>query len=208
MLIDKILPFYMKIIGLTGGIASGKNFVANIFAKNGAAIFDADFEVHQIYINDKNFFSKIKKLFPKSIIDKKIDRKILGKIVFSDAKKLKILEEIIHPIIRNKYDQFLLKSCQEKRKIAVLNIPLLLEKQGYKCDKIISLLIPPSLQRRRFFSRNKNESRQDLEKKFTKIIQFQLNNKERKKRSDFVIYTKFSKAHTEGQVKKILQKIV
>ena len=146
----------MKIIGLTGGIASGKNFVADIFAKNGAAIFDADFEVHQIYDNDKNFISKIKKLFPQSVVDEKIDRKILGKIVFSDAKKLKIIEEIVHPIIRKKYDQFLLKSRQEKRKIVVLNIPLLLERQGYECDKIISLLIPPSLQKRRFFSRNKN----------------------------------------------------
>ncbi|MSP33975.1 MAG: dephospho-CoA kinase [Rickettsiales bacterium] len=197
----------MKIIGLTGGIASGKNFVADIFAKNGAAIFDADFEVHQIYNNNKNFISKIKKLFPQSVVDEKIDRKILGKIVFSDAKKLKILEKNIHPIIRKKYDQFLLKSRQEKRKIVVLNIPLLLEKQGYKCDKIISLLIPPSLQKRRFLSRNKNESQQDLEKKFTKIARFQMNNEERKKRSDFVIHAKFSKAHTKMQAEKILQRI-
>jgi len=219
----------MKIIGITGGIASGKNFVANIFARNGAAIFDADEEVHKIFISDRALILKVGKVFPQSLVEKKnlvdnrkistknlvqkieifqeIDRKILSKIVFSDAKKLKILEDIIHPIIRKKYEEFLQKSRQENRKIAALNIPLLLEKQGYKCDKIISLLIPPSLQKRRFFSRNKNESKQELEKKFKNIIKFQLSNKERKDKSDFVIHTRFSKAKTTEQVKKILQKL-
>ncbi len=218
----------MKIIGLTGGIASGKNFVANILAKSGAAIFDADAEVHEILVNDKALIAKLGKLFPQSLVERKgeseeklaaqklaqeakiiqeIDRKILGKIVFADAEKLKILEDIIHPILRKKYDEFLEKSRQENRKILVLNIPLLLEKQGYECDKIISLLIPPSLQKRRFFSRRKNESKQELEKKFKRIVQFQLSNEERKKKSDFVIYTRFSKAKTVEQVKKILQKL-
>lgn len=226
----------MKIIGLTGGIASGKNFVANIFAKNSAAIFDADAEVHQIFVSDKALILKVGKAFPQSLVGEKnveekifrkkpakknavadkilkenfaqeIDRKILGKIVFSDAEKLKILEDIIHPIIRKKYEEFLQKSRQEKRKVVVLNIPLLLEKQGYKCDKIISLLIPPSVQKRRFFSRRKNESKQELEKKFKNITQFQLSNKERKAKSDFVIHTRFSKAKTAAQVKKILQKL-
>ena len=201
----------MKIIGLTGGIAAGKNFVANIFAKNGAAIFDADAEVHDLFANEKGLISKVAQAFPQSAVqlDNKvaIDRKILGKIVFSDAKKLEILEDIIHPIIRKRHDKFLQQSRQEKRKIVILNIPLLLEKQGYECDKIISLLIPPSIQKRRFFSRRKNESKQELERKFKKIIQFQLSNKERKEKADFVIHTRFSKAKTAEQVKKILQKL-
>lgn len=211
----------MKIIGLTGGIASGKNFVADIFAKNGAAVFDADIEVHKMFEDDKALILKVGGIFPQSLLDtiidhkksekklfsKKIDRKILGKIVFSDEKKLKILEEIIHPILRKKYQDFLIKSKKEKRKIVVLNIPLLLEKQGYSCDKIISLIISPSIQKRRFFARKKNEPKAELEKKFKKILQLQLTNKERKEKSDFVINTRFSKANTIRQVRKILQKL-
>lgn len=206
----------MKIIGLTGGIASGKNFVADIFAKNGAAIFDADAEVHKIF-DDSALIAKIGEFFPQSLIkaskvsydqkSKKVDRKILGKIVFSDEKKLKILEEIIHPILRKKYQDFLIQSQKEKRKIILLNIPLLLEKKGYECDKIISLVISPSIQKRRFFARKKDESKAELEKKFKKILQLQLNNKARKEQSDFIVNTGLSKSDTVKQVKKILQKL-
>ena len=194
----------MKIIGLTGGVASGKNFVARIFAKNGATIFDADKIVHDILICDEDSILKVSRHFPQAIIHKKIDRKILGEIVFSDVKKLKILEEIIHPKVRQKYLEFIKNAQLQKQKIVVLNIPLLLERQGYNCHKIISLLIPPSIQKRRFLQRKKNETKANLEKKFTKIIANQMKNKERKEKSDFVIYTGFSKAHTIAQTRKIL----
>jgi len=197
----------MKIIGLTGGIASGKNFVAEIFAKNGAVVFDADHEVHKIFIDDKALILKVAKLFPQSLIHGEIDRKILGKIVFADKEKLHLLEQIIHPVIRKKYEEFLAKSHKENKKIVVLNIPLLLEKQGYRCDKIISILVPPSIQKRRFFARKKSEQKKELEKKFKEIIRLQLTNKQRKEKSDFAINTRFSKALTIAQVKKILQKL-
>lgn len=199
----------MKILGLTGGIASGKNFVADIFAKNGAAVFDADAEVHKMFCDDKDLILKVLEAFPqiKKSTSQEIDRKALGKIVFSDPKKLDILEEIIHPIVRKKYKDFLKKSRQEGRKIIVLNIPLLLEKQGYDCDKVVAILIPPSLQKRRFFARKKNDSKQELENKFKKITQIQLKNKERKEMADFVINTRFSKAETARQVKDILRKL-
>ncbi len=227
----------MKIIGLSGGIASGKNFIAEIFAKNGAAIFDADAEVHKMFEGDEALILKVGKAFPESLQEEEknaqnikmasvknsfskkenlssqkfsrkiINRKILGKIVFSDAEKLLILEKIIHPIVRKKYDEFLRKSQQEKRKFVVLNIPLLLEKQGYKCDKIIAIIVPPSIQKRRFFARKKNESQQELEKKFKRIVKFQLSNKERKEKSDYVVNTRFSKAQTIKAVKEILQNL-
>jgi dephospho-CoA kinase len=81
----------MKIIGLTGGIASGKNFVAEIFQKNGAAVFDADKEVHELLESHAEAIKEVKENFPESVIGKKISRKLLGQIVFSDPQKLKIL---------------------------------------------------------------------------------------------------------------------
>lgn len=96
----------MKIIGLTGGIASGKNFIAEIFAKNGAVIFDADVEVHKLLESDKSTIEEVINSFPESFIEQKINRKILGKIVFSNSKKLEILEKILHPKVRKKYQSF------------------------------------------------------------------------------------------------------
>ena len=93
----------ISVVGLTGGIASGKNFVAEIFSKNGAAIFDADKEVHLLLESNQDVIAQIKKNFPQSLVNHKIDRKILGKIVFDkkSAQKLKILEEILHPKVRS-----------------------------------------------------------------------------------------------------------
>ena len=202
----------MKIIGLSGALASGKNFTAEFFAQKGAAIFDADKEVHEILTVDKALIAKVAKAFPQSVTKsvakgsgQKIERKILGKIVFADAKKLQILEDIIHPIIRKKYLEFLAKSRQEKKKIAVLNIPLLLEKQGYECDKVIALVVQPKVQKNRYFARHKDQPKKELEEKFSKITRLQFTNQQRKEKADFIVNTSFSKARTTMQLQKNIQ---
>lgn len=200
----------MKIIGLTGGIASGKNFVADIFAKNGAAVFDADKEVHNLLESDKLTIDEVKKNFPTSFVKQKIDRKILGKIVFSDAEKLKILEEIIHPKVRKNYQLFLKNFKIQNKKIAVLNIPLLLETKGYECDKVLAITVAPSIQKKRFLSRSmkfSKESKQSLEKKFSQILAKQMTNKQRKSRADFVIDTNCSKSAVVKKVKEFLDAV-
>ena len=93
----------MKIIGLTGGIAAGKNFVSEIFSKEGAWIFDADKESHKILEENQEIISLVIEKFPQAAQNNKICREILGKIVFGDAKNLKILEEIIYPNVRKNY---------------------------------------------------------------------------------------------------------
>ncbi len=194
----------MKIIGLTGGIASGKNFVADIFSKSGAAVFDADKEVHNLLELDKSTISEVKKNFPESFVNQKINRQILGKIVFADAKKLKILEEILHPKVRKNYQLFLENSKIQNKKIAVLNIPLLLETKGYECDAILAITVAPSIQKKRFLSRamkNSKENKKDLEKKFFQIAAKQMTNKQRKSCADFVINTNCSKSEVVKKVK-------
>ena len=201
----------MKIVGLTGGIASGKNFVSEVFAKNGAAVFDADQEVHKLLESDKTTFSAIKKSFPQVMINKKIDRKILGKIVFADDKKLKILEKIIHPIVRKKYLEFLRVITKEDKKIAVLNVPLLLETHGYKCDYVIAIIVKKSEQKKRFLERAKKNNPQNfaaekknLEKRFQQIAAKQLSNSERKKMADFTL-DNLSKAQIAKKVKDLMK---
>lgn len=204
----------MKIIGLSGGVASGKNFISEIFAKNGAAVFDADKEVHNLLKSDSQSIFEIKNHFPESFVNNSIDRKILGKIVFGDTKKLDILEAILHPKIRHSYKNFLKEAHKQNRKFVLLNIPLLLEKEGYKCNKIIAILIPEKIQKQRFLQRYKKLNSNDfaknlpqIEQRFYQIKSNQLNNLQRKKKADFVIFNGLSKAYSLQQVKKICSKM-
>ena len=104
----------MKIIGLSGGIASGKNTVANIFSELGIEVFDADAVVHNLYSQDKNIIEIVAKNFPESFDGKIINRKILSSLISKNPSKIVILEKIIHPKIREIYQNFLEKNLQKK----------------------------------------------------------------------------------------------
>lgn len=200
----------MKVIGLTGGIASGKNFVADILRKEGAAIFDADHEAHQLLKLNPTVKQDIQKHFPQALVNQEINRRILGKIVFADDKKLKILEKILHPRVKKKYREFLDLAQKEGKEMAILNIPLLLENK-YNCDKIIAIVAPPSIRKRRFLARTRKHDpkvfqaeKKNLEKKFDQILLRQVSNKERKFQADFVINSGTSKADVVKQVKELV----
>ena len=127
-----------------------------------------------------------------------------------------MLEKILHPKVRKKYQSFLDKSKKEGRKMVILNIPLLLEKKGYECDKIIAVISAKSIQRNRFLERAKEsypeifaEEKENLIKQFEKIFLKQTTNKDRKKVADFVIDNTKSRDFTISQVKslnKLLEK--
>ncbi len=195
--------FRTTVVGLTGGIAAGKNFVADIFAKNGAIIFDADKEVHQLLESDKSTVEEVVKNFSESLVDGKIDRKILAKIVFSNEEKLRILEKILHPKVRQKYQEFLAYAQKQKIKLVVLNVPLLLEAEGYKSDYIVAITAPLELRKKRYLLRSKNS---DL-KTFNKIRRKQLSDLERKKRADFVIRN-IDEDLTSWEVRKIINSLL
>ncbi len=201
----------MKIIGLTGGVSSGKNFVAEIFRKNGAAIFDADVEVHNLLEGDEVTIHLVKKEFLESFVDNRIDRQFLGKIVFADKKKLKILEKILHPRVRKKYQEFLKSAHQEKKELAVLNIPLLLEKKGYKCDVVIAIITQKSIQKKRFLAREKAEKNSDLSglsERFEQIFSHQISNSERISKADFVVKNDLPKNEVRKQILGILKEFI
>jgi dephospho-CoA kinase len=205
----------MKIVGLSGGIASGKNFVAEIFAKNGAAIFDADRETHNLLESDKLSYEEIRKNFLQAIINEKIDRRILGKIVFDDKNKLEILEKILHPKIRKKYQDFLNTARSEGCKLVVLNIPLLLEKESYACDYIVAIITPKHIRKERFLKRSEEldrgnfaKNKSQLEERFEKIFVNQIDDEIRKSKANFVIDSSGTKEDVEEEVKKILSVMI
>lgn len=116
------------IIGLTGGIASGKSTVSNYLAELGAIIIDADKIAHEIMEKGKTAYWQVIEAFGREILAEngEIDRSRLGKIVFNNLEKKKILEEITHPqVIREMREK--IEEYRAENKVIVLDVPLLFE---------------------------------------------------------------------------------
>jgi dephospho-CoA kinase len=204
----------MKIIGLSGGIASGKNSVAEIFSKLGVKIFDADLIVHDLFINNKIVIQQIAKEFPQALKSSAVDRKIIAEIITKKPQKLAIIENIIHPLVRNNYQQFLTINDKNNEKLVILNIPLLQEKKYYKTDKIIAIITDEEIRRNRYIKRSiadiKNEDEiiiSQLNEKFTLLKNQQISDEERIKIADYVIKNNSNLEDLAQQVITIFKKI-
>ena len=190
----------MILIGLTGTIGSGKTFALNFFKSKKITVFSADEEVKKI-LNIKIIKDKIYKLFPQVFFRKKLNKIFLASVVFSNKKKLKKLEKIIHPIVRKNKKNFLNRN--KKKKIIVMEIPIIFEKKKtQEYDYIILMNVNKKIQRQRVMKR-KNITPQLLKK----ILSNQISDK-KKKNADFIINNNGKKIETKQILKKILNKII
>lgn len=131
----------MKIIGLTGGTGSGKGFVASYLKKNGAYIIDADEIAHDIILKGRPAYNELVEFFGEGILDedRNIIRKALGKIVFSDGEKLKVLNECTHKHIGLEVEKRAEEAAKmnDTYKFVVYDAPLLLDTDfKEKCDEV------------------------------------------------------------------------
>ena len=169
-------------IGLTGGIASGKTTVANLFSDLGIKIIDADEIAHSITSKQGSAYNKIVKHFGEDVIgsDKELDRKKLRTIIFNNSELRKDLEQIIHPEVHSIINKQTFES-QEPYQIIV--IPLLIE-TGYQnfVDRV--LIIDCSLKTQ--LTRLMNRDDEKLESA-RKIVANQIERKERLKFADDII---------------------
>ena len=185
-------------IGILGDIGSGKSYIAQNF---GYPVFNADYEVAQLYQKDKNIFNKLKIQLPKYIYSFPIEKKEVSNAILSNKKNLKKIVKIVHFEIRKKLNNFI-KSNKHK-KIIILDIPLLLENKINKKKDILVFVqskkspILKNLRKRKNFNRK-------LLKKF-KEIQLPLNYK--KKKSHFIIKNNFTKKSVNDGIKSILKEI-
>ena len=198
----------MKIIGLSGSVASGKNEVAKIFESHGVPVFDADSLVHQFYENNQKVINKIQENF--AIFQGKnfIDRKLLSEIIRNNPSKIQLLEQIIHPEIKIKYEEFVKNNLQKNSPLILLNIPLLLEKNNYKTDKIIAIIANKDIRQKRYLSRFATPD--EIEAKIQKFEFFnnlQLSDEQRLQHCDFVIYNNNDVEVLKSQVKILIEKI-
>lgn len=119
----------MKVVGLTGGIASGKSFVAGILASCGAVVIDADQLAREVVAPGKPAYREIVSVFGEGILksDGTLDRKALGSIVFADAAARGVLERITHPAIAELASLRLDMERKNGARVAFYMVPLLIE---------------------------------------------------------------------------------
>ncbi|CAD7082506.1 unnamed protein product [Hermetia illucens] len=152
------LPKTPYIIGLTGGIASGKSVMAKRFEKRGAKIINCDLLAHQVYEPNTDCYNKLVQHFGIEIIgdDKQINRKRLGEIVFADRSKLEELNQIVWPAVLVEVQKIINRYRDEGCKVVIVEAALLL-RAGWdiQCHEVWSMIIPPEEAIRRIIERNK-----------------------------------------------------
>jgi dephospho-CoA kinase len=120
----------VRLIGLTGGIGSGKSTVALMLAERGAVVIDADRVAHEVYAPGTEGFDLLVERFGPSILDEqgRVDRRRLGTLVFNDSKALADLNAIIHPLVRKEVARRLLEvTTDDPDAIVVLEAALMTE---------------------------------------------------------------------------------
>ncbi|MBO6770395.1 MULTISPECIES: dephospho-CoA kinase [unclassified Thalassospira] len=182
----------MVILGLTGSIGMGKSTAAAMFRYLGVPVHDADATNHLLMAPGGPAFDQVISAFPEVLRDGRIDRQMLGKIVFGDGRALKKLESILHPLIRAAEIRFLRSQRMLGRKLVVLDIPLLYETGGEKrCDIVAVVSAPGFVQRQRVLARQGM-----TDEKFSAILSKQMPDMEKRKRADYVIPTGLGRAVT------------
>ena len=169
------------IIGLTGGIASGKSTVSKYLAEKGFKVYDAD-KIAKNISEEKYVQEEIITTFGDKILDKNgnVDRKKLKEIVFENKDKLEKLNGIIHPKVIDFYKKLKEKNTNE---VIIFDVPLLFESGLDKiCDKILVVISDYEVQLDRIVERDKID--RELA---SKIVKAQLSNEERIKKADVVI---------------------
>lgn len=192
------------IIGLTGGISSGKSTVAKMFAELGIPVVDADRIAREVVEPGEEAYEKIVVHFGADILneDRTINRKKLGAIIFNNEEERKVLNSIVHPAVRKKMLEQKERYLQEGYEHVVLDIPLLFEnKLTHFVDKTLLVYVDEDVQLARLMARDKltKEEAQSRIKAQMPLI-------EKKKLSDEVIDNNESLEKTEQQLRDILKK--
>jgi dephospho-CoA kinase len=187
-------------VGLTGGIGAGKSTVADLFSKRGAVIIRSDELARQVIEPETSGYEQVLSRFGKEIVNDKgsIDRAKLAQLVFNDDVALKDLENIIHPLVRERTNK--LMSAQTPETIIVNEIPLLLEK---KMESLFDFLVI-------VISTEKNRLERLSQKGLTEDqakarIAKQVNDDARKAAADFLIVNDGNLDQLDTDVQKIWQ---
>jgi dephospho-CoA kinase len=190
----------MKVIGLTGSIGMGKTTAAQLFRRRGVPVYDADRAVHGLSAKGGRAVAAIGRAFPGVVKDGAVDRKKLGAIVFNDAKALKRLESILHPLVAEERRAFLRRMRARRKKAVVLDIPLLFETgNDALADVIVVVSAPAFLQTARVMKRPGMTA-----EKLAGILSHQMADGDKRRRAHLVVRTGAGKRPALRQIDRLL----
>jgi dephospho-CoA kinase len=171
-----------KIVGLTGGIGSGKTTIANYFKSFGVPIYIADDEAKKL-IHTSKILNKIKNQFGEELVtDKQLNREKLAQIVFSNPEKLSQLNQIVHPEVKKHFLKWFEK--QKKHSYIIKEAAILFEsKTNEDCDYIITVVAPIETRIQRILKRDSTTREAILER-----MKNQWSDADKVAKSDFVIH--------------------
>ena len=193
------------VIGLTGGIASGKSTISSILKAVGWPVIDADLIARQIVLPGSKGFEQIVNRFGPQMLnsDGTLDRKKLGKTVFDDPKKLSDLDKIEHPLIQEAIDSQLDEFKKQHLPVVVLDVPLLFETgMDEECDLTVLAVVDQATQLKRLMKRDQI-SKMDAVKK----ISSQMSLKEKMQRADVIIDNNGTLEQTRSQVAELVDRV-
>jgi dephospho-CoA kinase len=193
-------------VGLTGGLASGKTFVATLLENHGCHVIHADRIGHEVLLPDGEAYAAVVREFGCDILqpDGRIDRKLLGKLVFSDAKRLETLNSLVHPHVFRREEQFFARvAAKNPAAIAVVEAAIMIEVGSYqRYDRLIVVWCTPEQQIERF---RKREDASEADARARLERQMPLDAK--RKFADYVIDTSGTKDDTASQVEKVYEQL-
>jgi dephospho-CoA kinase len=187
------------IIGLTGGIASGKSTIASMLVERGALLVDADQVAREVVLPGEPVLEAIASTFGQAVLetDGSLNRKALGEIVFRDKESLAKLEAITHPAIRARMQQTIHTYAEQfPERLVVADVPLLYEtKQENLYEGILVVYVPAEVQKKRLMERN-NLSEEEADRR----IALQMDIEQKRQHADWVIDNSGSLEETQRQL--------
>lgn len=192
----------MLIVALTGGIASGKSTVAEMFKSLGAPLIDSDLLAHQALMPQGEAYQEVLAEFGTDILneDQTISRGRLGAVVFESSSRLQKLNSIVHPVVLRNIETLVSNYRAQGHKVVLIDIPLLYEAgRADEYDFVILVHVPVDLQRKRLSGRNTELSEIEIERR----LSAQLPIDTKAERADFVIDNSGTIEKTRAQVEEI-----
>jgi dephospho-CoA kinase len=190
----------LKLIGLTGGVGSGKSTVAEMFRRLGAATVDADEATHAVYAPGTEGFDAIVREFGQEFVrDGQIDRKKLGDLVFRDPDARRRLNAIVHPLVRTWMAERTAEAVERGAEVVIQDVPLLFENnlQGLYSSTVLVYARPATQLARLLEKRGVSPDRAN------RMLASQMSIDEKRPLADIVIENEASLADTRRQVEEV-----
>ena len=188
----------MKIVGLTGGISSGKSTVSSYLKQLKIPVIDADEVARKVVEPNSQGAREIRKAFGSDVFeeDGSLNRQKLGALIFSNAENRQKLDDLLQPLIKIMILDEIEEYRQKGENTIVLDLPLLFEKHYEKlCEEIIVVYIPKELQLERLMKRNQYTKQEALSR-----IDSQLSIEEKRKRATVLL-------DNQGTIQQLYQQV-